>query len=182
MILTMKTFSTILVTIAFSIAMQAQVQPTEAYKAFYAKNTNAVKPFLTGASDEPSAMLLLNMLAEIDPEGVTVDALADHYMYARSFEPDVFNPIVCDEPLSQWRAYLESNIKAKTATEWKEWVKTHITINEQETYKAPAEVWDTRSANRKSYNIFIVAGARAIGIPARLNQQTGEPEIGNPAY
>lgn len=178
----MKKILSFVCAISLYSSIQAQeVKPTEAYQALYAKNTTAIKAFLTGASDEPSAMLLLNMLAEINPEGITVDALADHYMYSRSFDPDVYNPIVCDEPLSQWRAYLGANIKAKTAAEWRGWVKTNITINEQEAYKAPAEVWDTRSANLRSYNIFLVAGARAIGIPARLNEK-GEAEIGNAAY
>ena len=41
---------------------------------------------------------------------------------------------------------------------------------------APKGVWDVRVADPHSRDIFFVAGARAIGIPARIDEVTGKTQ------
>lgn len=156
---------------------RAQVEELEvdtaAWRILYGAGTNAptLRTFLEQASNKDISVALLRSLTPADWTDVTLSVLWDSYWASPSVE--VLCPRVADEPLRPYKAYIASRVPAMTAPQWLKWVETNIRLDESSnTSSVPmsvSEVFTRRVADKRSLNVFIVAGARALGIPASLN-------------
>ena len=100
----------------------------------------------------------------------------------------VLSPRVDNEMLSPWRSFLTSNLGSELAAACKKdinaltgWMKSHIRIDpvankHSRAPLTPIGVFNLRTADPLSRDIFFVAACRSFGIPARLNPETRVPE------
>lgn len=138
----------------------------------------------TPAEKRPVAMALLDVISKKDLRDTPASVLADHLNNTPVVDSDLFdqyllNPRVANEFLSPYRSYFVANVDAQLAKDAKEdpqvlvkWVKDNIQINndlnEQRIPVMPMGVWKARVADTRSRNIFFIALARSLGIPARI--------------
>ena len=92
----------------------------------------------------------------------------------------VLSPRVANERLTPCRRTLREYFKGMTAEELRQWVKDSITVddtrNPQHLCMSPLGVLRHRTCDAHSRDIFFVAAARSIGIPARIDEVTGKVE------
>ena len=129
-------------------------------------------------------MALLDVISAKDLRDTPASVLADHLnnteeVKSEQFNNYILNPRVANEFLTPYRRYFQANIDAALAKQAKEdpqalveWVKKNITINDdlnpQRIPVMPMGVFKARIADKGSRNIFFVAAARSLGIPARI--------------
>ena len=139
-----------------------------------------------------NAMKMLFCMSEKDRRDVSPEVLDDHLQAALEADKDndvyfrtVVNPRVSNEKLTPFRSFFNSVITAEERDAykekpslWKEWCSKNITVaeewNPQQLCMSPQGVWETRVTDLHSLKIFFVAGARSMGIPAYINEVTGE--------
>ena len=149
-------------------------------------NWMEIEKFLreTPADKRPVAMALLDVISAKDLRDTPASVLADHLNNAEEVKSEQFNnyilnPRVANEFLTPYRSYFQANVDAALAKQAKEdpqalveWVKKNITINDdlnpQRIPVMPMGVFKARIADKGSRNIFFVAAARSLGIPARI--------------
>ena len=101
------------------------------------------------------------------------------------YQQYILNPRVSNELLTPYRSFFKSEIDdelAKNAyanplllVDWvKQNIKTEDELNPQGIPVMPVGVWKARIADTHSRNIFFIAVARSLGIPARLERVTGK--------
>ena len=134
---------------------------------------------------------------ECDREGlawrdVSLEVLEDHLKNAPDPQEtdlwacaEIANPRVENEMLTPYRSFFKKVISKEEAGEFikepirlVEWCKKEIQINNelnsQRIPMSPIGVWKARVADEKSRDIFFVAMARTLGIPARIDKVTGK--------
>ena len=149
-------------------------------------NWMEIEKFLreTPADKRPVAMALLDVISAKDLRDTPASVLADHLNNSEEVKIDPFNnyilnPRVANEFLTPYRSYFQKNVDAELAKQAKEdpmvlvdWVKKNITIknelNSQRIPVMPMGVFKSRVADTGSRDIFFVAVARSLGIPARI--------------
>ena len=154
-----------------------------------------LKRFLSEAQDKQLANRLVAVIVEKDCKDITYDVLMDHYLYAdqslinkenAQMDRYLLNPRVSNEMLRPWRHELSVELRklfvsAPTPDEWKDWVNKNIVVDDKKNPKhycmSPLSVFRHRVTDSHSRDIFMVAGARALGIPARINEITGKVEV-----
>lgn len=159
-------------------------------------NHAVIKDFLQWACkvDKERAMSLLYVVSEKDLRDITPDVLRDHMENVplarfgdNIFYPYVVNPRVSNERLTPYKAFFMENFSpediegfAKNPKEWAEWCRENIIIenewNPLQLCMSPAGVWRVRRCDTHSRDIFFVAGARSMGIPARIDAVTGKTQ------
>lgn len=155
-------------------------------------NHRVIRDFITQSPDTAKALALLRSLSEKDLTDITADVLADHYAADGNTADPVFasyvmSPRIDVEDLTPFRSMLRKAIgpvlteKCKTDPEiWVKWVADNITADlswyPAQVTMSPAAVWKHRLTSPKSRDIFFVAGARAMGIPARIDPVTGKTQ------
>ncbi|MDO4704178.1 transglutaminase domain-containing protein [Tannerella sp.] len=103
----------------------------------------------------------------------------------RLYSSYVLNPRVANEFLTPYKQFFAKQLEASLVKAAQanpqalvEWVKEHITVrndlNPQRIPMMPMGVWKARVADMHSRNIFFVAVARSLGIPARIEPVTGK--------
>lgn len=144
----------------------------------------------TPADKRNMAMALLDVVSSKDLRDTPASVLADHLNNTPVVDSDLYteyvmNPRVRNEFLTPYKNFFTANIDkalvekavADPAT-WVEWVKKNISINnalnEQRIPIMPIGVWKARVADTGSRNIFFVASARSMGIPARIEPVAGK--------
>lgn len=154
-------------------------------------NHKVISGFLADKKYSPKAFSLLRSLSEKDLTDVTTEVLDDHYTATDNGSPlfarYIMSPRIASEPLTAFRGYFRKAIPAKQQKKYlasphtlvKEiannvsadeyWYPLTVTMN-------PAEVHKTGKTSRLSRDIYFVAVARSIGIPARINPVTGKPQ------
>ena len=169
-------------------------------------NHQEVEHFLREADQAnrlPDALRLLNSISEKDLRDTPADVLLDHLNNtpqipeglidrpdATLFAEYVVNPRVWNEYLTPYKQFFAERIDTSLATAARrnpqalvEWVKTHIALrndlNPQYISIMPTGVWRARMADTYSRNIFFVAVARSLGIPARIELMTGKVQYYN---
>lgn len=162
-------------------------------------NHATLTSYLTAActSDEAKAgaVDLLERISAKDLRDVSLDVLTDHFNNSilteankKDFSQYVRNPRVANEMITPYKAFFQQAISKEDAEAYRndpykmvEWVKANITIdpncNLQSAPIFPASVWKTRVADVHSRNIFFVSMARALGIPARIDEVTGKVQL-----
>lgn len=149
-------------------------------------NWREIEKFLkeTPAEKRAVAMELLGIISAKDLRDTPASVLADHLNYTPSVKGELFtryilNPRIANELLTPYKSFLTANIDAGLAQQAKEnpdvlveWVKQNIKVNEelnpQRIPVMPAGVWKAKVADPASRDVFFIALARSLGIPARI--------------
>lgn len=155
-------------------------------------NHEAIMKFLEEAEGrQDDALSLLQVLAEKDLRDTPVNVLKDHlYNTLPADRKDEFyyryvmNPRVSNEMLTPYKAFfqevLERDLERIQADpeQWITFCKENIRLdtdwNPQNLCMNPDGVWKLRRTDAHSRDIFFVAGARSMGIAARIDEVTGK--------
>ena len=135
------------------------------------------------------ALQLLGQVAAKDLRDTPADVLLDHL---RNVEPQtgniflkyVLNPRVGYEMLTSYRSWFKANLpkdlirlakeNPANMVEWANEIKVRDEYNPQRIPMSPVGVMKLGAADARSKNIFFVAVCRSLGIPARLEEVTGQ--------
>lgn len=159
-------------------------------------NHATISEFLTAtpAHKRERAVKVLFAMSEKDRRDVSMDVLNDHFVMALKTDNEeeyfynyVLNPRVSNEMLTPYRSLFAEVIPADEMAayranpeKWVEWCRTNIKIdkewNPRNFCMSPRGVWEMRLTDTHSRNIFFVAGARSMGIPARIDEVTGKTQ------
>mgnify|MGYP000159850771 CR=1 FL=1 len=142
--------------------------------------------------ERDKAMALISVISEKDRRDITTEVLEDHIKHTPDGTGDfyyryVLNPRVDNEPLTPYKSYFTQVIPAaeqahyrQVPEAWAAWCRENITVsdrwNPKHLCQSPRAVWETRQTDAHSRDIFFVAAARAMGIPARIDPVTGRAE------
>ncbi|GAB6394579.1 MAG: transglutaminase [Bacteroidales bacterium] len=156
-------------------------------------NWREIETFLRSAKPEQraAALALLEAISGKDLRDVPADVLTDHLQNTPAARPSpqydryVMNPRVSNELLSAYKAFfrkvIPEDLKAaaqkdpQALAQWvKQTVATDNALNPQRIPILPAGVWKSRVADAHSRDIFFVAVARSLGIPARIERVAGK--------
>lgn len=137
---------------------------------------------------ERAVDLLLNV-SEKDRRDISAEVITDHVTNVvppldSSVTPENYNryilsPRIENEGLRPWRSELTAMLplKKKDAKGLIDWVSANIRIddsaNSQRLRMSPGAVLREKTTDRLSRDIFFVAAARTLGIPARIDPVTG---------
>lgn len=143
-----------------------------------------IEKFLREAPAEKrsAAMALLGMVSAKDLRDTPASVLADHLNNTAEsewFNEYIINPRVANEFLTPYRSFFLANADADLVKQAPanpvvlvDWVKKNITVNNdlnpQRIPIMPIGVWKSRITDTGSRNIFFVALARSLGVPARI--------------
>lgn len=149
-------------------------------------NWQVIEQFLreTPAEKRPVAMDLLDVISAKDLRDIPLAILNDHLnntpaVKSPLFNRYVMNPRVSSEYLTPYKQFFAANFDKEVAQKAQadpqvlvDWVKQNISLNDdlnpQRIAIMPTGVWKSRVADVNSRNIFFVAVARSLGIPARI--------------
>ena len=155
-------------------------------------NHQEILGFLTTAVAEKKGSLAVEMLgalSEKDLRDAKMAVLLDHLRNTPvtdvpNFVSCVLNPRIYLEELTPYKSFFkgaiaEADAKTFAAEPQKlvEWCQKNITVNDsinsQRILMSPEGVWRARVADSRSLEIFFIAMARSLGIPAWIDQVTG---------
>lgn len=173
---------------AEALAKELGIDPmkTEDFMIGSRGNWMEIEKFLreTPAEKRAQAMALLGVVSAKDLRDTPASVFADHLnntpaVQSEWFNEYIMNPRVANEFLTPYKSFFAANIEpslAKQAVEnpqaLVDWVKNNVSINDalnaQRIPIMPMGVWKSRIADKGSRNIFFVAVARSLGIPARI--------------
>ena len=173
---------------AEALAKELGIDPmkTEDFMIGSRGNWMEIEKFLreTPAEKRAQAMALLDVVSAKDLRDTPASVFADHLnntpaVQSEWFNEYIMNPRVANEFLTPYKSFFAANIEpslAKQAIEnpqaLVDWVKNNVSINDalnaQRIPIMPMGVWKSRIADKGSRNIFFVAVARSLGIPARI--------------
>lgn len=173
---------------AEALAKELGIDPmkTEDFMIGSRGNWMEIEKFLreTPAEKRAQAMALLDVVSAKDLRDTPASVFADHLnntpaVQSEWFNEYIMNPRVANEFLTPYKSFFTANIEpslAKQAVEnpqaLVDWVKNNVSINDalnaQRIPIMPMGVWKSRIADKGSRNIFFVAVARSLGIPARI--------------
>ena len=144
---------------------------------------------------------LFNLSAK-DMRDITTDVINDHFEDFDSIASRqsasytcisryIRNPRVANEMLTPYRSFFRNAIDEEQRIQYREnpmllvdWVRKNITIDPECNLGGapiqPMGVWKARTADALSRNIFFVALARSLDIPARIDEVTGKVQLINP--
>ena len=149
-------------------------------------NYAEIEKFLreTPAEKREMAMNLLGVISAKDLRDTPASVLADQLNNTPAVESDLYveyimNPRVSNEFLTPYKSFAAAQVDEATRNavqqnpaELVDWVKQNITIkgdlNPQRIPIMPEGVWKARVADKHSRDIFFVAAARSMGVPARI--------------
>lgn len=173
----------------FATANGYKAEDIQKYIVASRGNHAEIMGFLKKAAEkkyEARALELLATLSAKDLRDTPEDILNDH-LYHTSMTSDaakVLAPRIAGEMLSAYRSFFQKEIKASDARRYRkapeklaEWCLKNITLRDDlccvGTFISPAGVWKSRTADRISRDIFFVAVARSLEIPAWIDGVTG---------
>lgn len=173
---------------AEALAKELGIDPmkTEDFMIGSRGNWMEIEKFLreTPAEKRAQAMALLDVVSAKDLRDTPASVLTDHLnntpaVQSEWFNEYIMNPRVANEFLTPYKSFFAANIEPSLAKQVVEnpqalvdWVKNNVSINDalnaQRIPIMPMGVWKSRIADKGSRNIFFVAVARSLGIPARI--------------
>ncbi len=155
-----------------------------------------------GVSDKVE---FLKALSTKDLRDITIEVINDHYEYCQSIYERRYhnltshyvivnyirNPRVANEMLTPYRSFFRNQISQEDKEVYQnnpmllvDWVRQNIKIDPQCNLGGapiqPMGVWHARIADALSRNIFFVALARSLDIPARIDEVTGKVQLIDP--
>lgn len=138
------------------------------------------------------AVWILSLVSEKDLRDITPCTLADHINNAPSpnieFADIIANPRVSNELLTPYRSFFINAISDADKQQFLEnpqslvkWTSDNIKIDKECNIGgapiSPKGVWNVKTADKHSRDIFFVAVARSLGIPALIDEVTGKVQI-----
>lgn len=159
-------------------------------------NHSTIKKFLdeTPIGEQELAFYLLSVISDKDLRDVSIDVLRDHLKFTvRNGSYDdaycryILNPRVSNEMITPYKEFFRAHFNADERQfyagdpqRWVDWCSKNIKVdgkwNPLSLCMSPKGVWDMRVADSHSRDIFFVASARAMGIPARIDEVTGKTQ------
>ncbi len=155
-------------------------------------NHPVIKCFLRSAQEQEKtgrAVSLLGAVSEKDLRDVRLQVLEDHLLNTSVVPCEqavraLLNPRIATEELTPYKSFFQQAIDEVMAEDCLhnpqklvEWCKANITLNDtlnsQRIPMSPEGVWEARVADSYSRDIFFVAVARSLGIPAWIDEVTG---------
>ena len=148
----------------------------------------------TPVAEQQLAYYLLTVVSDKDLRDISLDVLEDHLKntvrngsYDENFRNYILNPRVSNEMLTPYKSFFRAQFDADKRQffagdpqRWVEWCRENIQVSSEwnplSLCMSPKGVWDVRVADPHSRDIFFVAGARAMGIPARIDEVTGKTQ------
>ncbi len=156
---------------------------------------------MDGYEIEDKMDFLLNLSAK-DLRDITTEVINDHYEDFDSIASRhvasytvlsryIRNPRVANEMLTPYRSFFRNAIDEEQRIQYRknpmllvDWVRKNITIDPECNLGGapiqPMGVWKARTADALSRNIFFVALARSLDIPARIDEVTGKVQLIDP--
>lgn len=149
----------------------------------------------SGVDGYLSALWLLEGISAKDLRDVSLEVLDDHWRNSYEVEKVelvdrkmVLNPRVANEMLTPYKdffqktfVHLKSELDGYEPEALISWCKDSLTINNdlntQSIPVSPVGVWKARVTDEKSRDIFFVAVARSLGIPAWIDEVTGKVQF-----
>ena len=174
---------------AFAEGLKLDVNQTSTYILKSRGNHADIMQFLSNAAEKGQgarALELLSTLADKDLRDTPCSILEDH-LYATDAKADVkevLAPRIATEMLTPYRTYLQKALSAELAAQIKadpqvlvKWCKDSLSIRNDLstifTITSPEGVWRSRVTDSQSRDIFFVAAARSLGIPAWKDEVNG---------
>ena len=140
------------------------------------------------------AYYLLLSVSDKDLRDVNLWVLYDHLKHtARNgafdevYRKYILNPRVSNEKLTPYKGFFKCQFNADERRffagdpqRWVNWCRSNIKVdatwNPLSLCMSPRGVWNMRVTDPHSRDIFFVSGARAMGIPARVDEVTGKTQ------
>jgi len=178
--------------VAFANKIKADATLVSKYLTLGRGNWQEIQKFLTHASESNKLDLAFRMLANLpekDFRDTPAHILQEHLDNVvdnnnEIFNKYVLNPRVDFEMLTPYIVQLQKNIPADIQqqarknpnflVEWVKKIKILDEYNPQHIIMSPMGVLKLGASDTNSRNIFFVAAARSLGIPARLEEVTGK--------
>lgn len=174
---------------AFAEGLKLDVNQTSTYILKSRGNHADIMQFLSNAAEKGQgarALELLSTLADKDLRDTPCSILEDH-LYATDAKADVkevLAPRIATEMLTPYRTYLQKALSAELSAQIKadpqvlvKWCKDSLSIRNDLstifTITSPEGVWRSRVTDSQSRDIFFVAAARSLGIPAWKDEVNG---------
>lgn len=137
--------------------------------------------------------LLLQISAK-DLRDVSLEVLLDHMKNSHAcgnaeyFRKYVRNPRVSNEMITPYKAFFEEVVPEQDREAYKadpmklvSWVAENIRVDKECNLGGspitPSGVWNARTADAHSRDIFFVSMARSMAVPARIDEVTGKVQI-----
>ena len=159
-------------------------------------NYKTIMKFLSKVPQQERALayFLLSAISEKDLRDVSLDVLFDHLensarngAFDRDYRNYILNPRVSNEMITPYKAFFKEQFNydqrrffAGDPQRWVTWCRENIKVDAQwnplSLCMSPKGVWNMRVADPHSRDIFFVSGARAMGIPARIDEVTGKTQ------
>ena len=162
-------------------------------------NHAVIKSLVTFALGQNKGSLAVDLLGAVsakDLRDARFSVLKDHLLNTVAVPCErgvsaLLNPRVATEELSAYKSFFQQVIDGKTAKEYVgnpqrlvDWCRKNITLNDtlnsQRIPMSPEGVWNARVADTYSRDIFFVAVARSLGIPAWIDEVTGRVRYQEP--
>jgi len=160
-------------------------------------NYEVIAEFITRLRSDNSRKGGIDLLQQIsakDLRDVTLEVLIDNMLShvrtnsANNYRKYVRNPRVSNEILTPYKTFFGKVIPKETEEVYVAepakliaWVAENIRVEKDCNLGAPpispAGVWQARVADAHSRDIFFVAMARSMGIPARIDEVTGKVQL-----
>lgn len=174
---------------AFALEQKLDAARTSDFIVKSRGNYADIMQFLSHAVEKGQgtrALELLGTLAEKDLRDTPCSILEDH-LYGTDTAADVqevLAPRIASEMLTPYRSYLQKAFPTELASQIKadpqvlvKWCKDSLTIRNDLstlfTTTSPEGVWRSRVTDSQSRDIFFVAAARSLGIPAWKDEVNG---------
>lgn len=148
-----------------------------------------IMQFLKNASQKNMGLRALELLSTVSDKDLrdTPCTILEDHLYntdSKASITEVLAPRIAAEMLTPYRSYLQKNIPAELAEKFTQspqtlvnWCKDSLTIrddlNTLFTKTSPEGVWRSRVTDTGSREIFFVAVARSLGIPAWKDEVNG---------
>ncbi len=148
----------------------------------------------TPAEELALAYYLLSVISDKDLRDISLNVLNDHLdntvrngAYDEVYRNYILNPRVSNEMLTPYKSFFRKQFDADKRQffagdpqRWVDWCRKNIAVdatwNPLSLCMSPKGVWDMRVADPHSRDIFFVSGARAMGIPSRIDEVTGKTQ------
>ena len=159
-------------------------------------NYKVIADFITRLRSEDSRKGGIDLLQQIsakDLRDVSLEVLIENMLShvrtsAVNFRKYVRNPRISNEMLTPYKTFFDKVISQETEQIYLEepakliaWVAENIRVEKDCNLGgpaiSPAGVWKARVADAHSRDIFFVAMARSMGMPARIDEVTGKVQL-----
>ena len=172
---------------------QYEAEQVAGYLVAARGNHAALCDFLTRAVESErlsEAVSLLGAISAKDLRDARPEVLTDHLMHTPQIATQYYvrcllNPRISTEDLTPYKSFFQERFNESEAEVFRtaphklvEWCRENIvlngSLNMQRIPMSPEGVWTSRRADSRSLDIFFVAVARSLGIPAWIDEVTGK--------